>query len=307
VVAHRGISKLCDARVSAYVATTNGRLADAVKAPSVDNEELVSACEIIDALIIGNGGPVEGIDEYDDAAESCRLYLSRMERHSLVLQHFLTTRLIRRYVENDERPTEQRLKNGWSESARDSVLELCDAVSRNNQWTELTLSELKSDDDRTFHRASRAAEYLGIDTFTFHWARLKSRPQEAGRWFYVMHRAHPERIDQIIQLAEAELPLDTIATGPTEALGIGPGFQPHGCLDFVLQDLKDFPGKGWRLIDVGIRSPGKRNRHTALNALERWETCMWPPEARSLLEAARNLEPDQKLRERFDGLLRKSK
>lgn len=85
---------------------------------------------------------------------------------------------------------------------------------------------------------------------------------------------------------------------PTDALGIGPGFNPHGCLDFLLQDLKGFPRKGWRLIDAGIRSPGKRNRVMALNALERWESDAWPPGVRSVLEVAHSLEPDQKLRER---------
>lgn len=291
----------------AYIAATNGRLAAALELPLVEDAELASAGEIIDALIAGSAGPVEGIDQYEDAAKTCRLYLSHVKRHSPVLCHFLTTQLIREYIEGDERPSDQRLKQGWSESAQNSVRALCANILENEQWNELVLSELNSGEDRAFHRASRAAEYLGLDTFECHWARLKSQPQEAARWYYVMHRANPERIDQIIELAERELPLDVIATGPTDALGIGPGFRPHGCLDFVLQDLEGFPGKGWRLIDAGIRSPGKRNRVMALNALERWESGAWPPEVRSVLEVAHSLEPDQKLQERIDGLLQKSK
>jgi len=291
----------------AYAAATDGRLADALNVPSVDEAELASAGEIIGALIAGNGGPVEGIDEYEDAVETCALYLSHVERRPPVLRHFLTTQLIREYIEEDKRPTDQRLKSGWTESGRKSVRELCDKVLQTKQWRELVLSELKSEDDRVFHHASRAAGYLGLDTFGLHWARLKSHPQEAGRWYHVMHRANPDRIDQVVQLAESELPLEEIATGPTDALGIGHRFQPHGCLDFILQDLKKFPGKGWRLINVGIRSPGTRNRHMALNALERWELGTWLPEARSVLEAARDLEPDNKLRERLNCLLRKSK
>lgn len=291
----------------AYIAATNGRLADALELPLVGDAELASAGEIIDALIAGNGGPVEGMDQYEDAAETCRLYLSHVKRHSPELCHFLTTQRIREYIEGDERPTDQRLKHGWNESAQNSVRELCANILKDERWIDLILRELNSTEDRAFHRASQAAGYLGLDTFAFHWTRLKSQPQEAARWYHVMHRANPERIDQIIELAERELPLEAIATGPTDVFGIGPGFQPHGCLDFILQDLKDFPGKSWRLIDVGIRSPGKRNRGMALNALERWERGVWPPEARSVLEVASRLEPDQKLRHRFDGLLRNSK
>jgi hypothetical protein len=118
-----------------------------------------------------------------------------------------------------------------------------------------------------------------------------------------MRQATPGQIEEILGLATRTLPLSAVATGPSsETLShLSPG-EAHACLDFVLQDLYRFPGKGRTLILAGLRSPCVRNRNMALKALEAWEGAQ-RADLRDELERARQEEVDEKLRGRITQLL----
>jgi hypothetical protein len=102
--------------------------------------------------------------------------------------------------------------------------------------------------------------------------------------------------------AASALPLDEIATGPADSLGLGEKYAAHSALDWILQDLKRFPGRGWGFIETGLQSPVTRNRNMALNALLEWPRPSWPEQAPSLLARLRAIEPNQKLRERLQSI-----
>ena len=104
-------------------------------------------------------------------------------------------------------------------------------------------------------------------------------------------------------LLPTTLPLDRIATGAATEIGLGPGYEAHGCLDFILQELSRFPGYGNRLIETGLKSPTIRARNMALKALSEWGKDKWPGNVTQLLELARRDEPDQEVRERIDNLI----
>jgi len=84
--------------------------------------------------------------------------------------------------------------------------------------------------------------------------------------------------------------LDEIASGPTVSVGLGPEFQHHNALDLVLQELQQFPGRGWPLIRAGLQSPTVRNRNKAVEALASWDRNTWPAKAEPLLRRALELE-----------------
>jgi hypothetical protein len=151
-----------------------------------------------------------------------------------------------------------------------------------------------------FWNAVQAAKLFGIDTWDVHFQRLQ---RGEDHWYFVMQTSDPIRIDRVVSLAEERLPLEDIATGPADELGLGPGFQAHGALDFVLQDLRRFPGKGWRLIRVGLRSPVTRNRNMALRALAAMDRGAWPAEAELLLRQAWKAEPNSGTRESMRQIL----
>jgi hypothetical protein len=57
-----------------------------------------------------------------------------------------------------------------------------------------------------------------------------------------MKRVDHRHIDQVIGLAVTAIPLDQVGSGPADELGVGPQYQIHRCLGFIVQDLKRFPG-----------------------------------------------------------------
>lgn len=140
-----------------------------------------------------------------------------------------------------------------------------------------------------------------VDQQQHHFNRLKEGSGDS--WYAVMQTDDPKRIDEVLQLAESTIPLDEIATGPAEEMGLGPEWAHHSHLDFVLQDLRRFPGKGWPSIRTGARSPVVRNRHMALRALSPWGKDRWPTEAPALLERALQEEPDEDVRSEIETLL----
>jgi hypothetical protein len=113
-----------------------------------------------------------------------------------------------------------------------------------------------------------------------------------------------ERIGPVVEFAEANIDLAAIATGAGDELGLGRGFEQHSCLDYVLQDLRRFPGKGRALIEAGLKSPVVRNRNMALNALAAWSREDWPSGLTEALEQAVRCEPNEDVRERMQKALR---
>jgi hypothetical protein len=182
---------------------------------------------------------------------------------------------------------------------------LVTAIRSNPRWEQLALAGLSSTDNREFYEAERTARSLGIDTFDTHWTRLLANPIR-GNWWAVMQAADEERIEMILDFAKSVLLLDEIASGPAMSLGMGPRWAAHGALDFIVQDLKRFPGKGWIFVDAALRSPVVRNRNMAVNVLSTWEVPVWPSEAREAIAVAIREEPDVKVKERLEELLARS-
>lgn len=174
------------------------------------------------------------------------------------------------------------------------------AIKARPDWPARIQSGLMSDDRSVFAHAADAAKLFGIDTWEVFFERLE---RGEDQWYVVMQTDDPLRIDRVVSLAEERLPLEEIASGPAGDLGFGPEFQAHSALDFVLQDLRRFPGKGWPLICAGLQSPVTRNRHMAVRALAAWDRVNWPVETDLLLRRAVKHEPDDDTRESMRKVL----
>ncbi len=285
----------------AYTCAVHGKLREALEQPSISNDELLSTSEIISALI--SGGPAESLDDYADAALVCGRYLEHIPSHPPALRHLLTVCSILDYVRTDKRDEVLQLKTGWTEANRQLIERTAANLASQDRWQDMVLSSLNTEDEQQFYEAGRAADYFALNTFDIHWQRVVARPIEAGRWFNVMQKANDKHIDKIVALAVRELPLDKIASGPADELGLGPQFGSHSGLDFVLQDLGRFPGKGWPLIEAGLQSPVVRNRSMALKAIDGWDKSAWPQSARLALEKAAAQEPDDDVKQRIFRLL----
>ena len=118
-----------------------------------------------------------------------------------------------------------------------------------------------------------------------------------------MQTDDPARIDRALALAEQQIPLDQIATGPALESGLGRTYALHGELDFILSSLDRFPRKGWPFIAAALRSPVIRNRNLAIRTLSAWGLENWPTEARSLVEQVMRDEPDEEVKQRQKRLI----
>jgi hypothetical protein len=155
------------------------------------------------------------------------------------------------------------------------------------------LEKQNTTDKAELWQVGQAASVMGIDLWDTLWERLKNDPTDPWLWYYVMEYVNKERIDQIIKLAVDEIPLDKIATGPADELGLGSKYNPHSCLGSLLQDLGKYPNKGFELIKAGLRSPVTGNRNMAIKALSAWGVKNWPEGTRELLEQAKREEPKE--------------
>src|SRR5262249_2138700 len=149
--------------------------------------------------------------------------------------------------------------------------------------------------------AAQIAPSFGIDAWPLRLARQRSG--EADQWFWLMQTGDAGRIEQVLALARAQLDLALIGSGPTGSLGLGPDFRDDSALDFILQDLGRFPGKGWDLIKVGLRGRSVRPRNMAINALHDWGRETWPADATEELRLAAEREPEEDVRERIQKLI----
>jgi hypothetical protein len=112
-----------------------------------------------------------------------------------------------------------------------------------------------------------------------------------------------DRIEQVLALARYSLDLAKVGAGPGTFNGLGPIFNDDRAVDFIVQDLKRFPGVGWDVVKVAMRGRTIRCRNMALNAIAAWGRDAWPADAEDVLTRAFEIEPDDKVRNRIRAVL----
>ena len=286
----------------AGICARTGNLHLALNSSDIDQHLLDGAAGIIRALL--EGGPGDAIDDYEHAPDAIQRYVGHiLEVNGLNLEHFLCVSEILGFLSNDE-GWESRLSKGWTGELRGQIRDQCREIVNRDVWRKKVAVGLESEDPMIFDEADITAAKLKIDTRDLHFARVRSAPITSDSWYRLLQQTDETQIDEIIDFASSVLPLEKIAAGPTDHLGLGPGYEAHGALDWLLQDLKRFPCRGWQLIKTGLRSPVVRNRNLALQAFLAWPRDRWPAEALGLLQQAAQMEPNEDLRGRLENATR---
>jgi hypothetical protein len=285
----------------AFICAQTGNLKKALDVKSLDKGLFDSSGDLIEALI--SGGPARDISDYEDAADVISMYLHHFTDQPKDLKHYLVLHAIKDYLSSDNWDVEERKSNGWQPGMREQVLTSLDTLLGDSEWRSIAEKGLQSSDAMVFFEAERAARHLGIETWAVNWQRLKENPSDSGRWYHIMSESNTERIDRILSLAESAIPLDIISTGPSDNIGLGPKFNWHFVLDFILQDLNQYPGKGEKFILTGLQSPVIRNRNMALKALAAWDLDIRGKNIREGLERAYEMEPDTDVKERIKKVI----
>ncbi|TQI78630.1 hypothetical protein FHU10_1332 [Serratia fonticola] len=280
---------------TAWHCATHGQLLAALQ-DRPDAALLVGAAEILQALI--NGGPTRDMHDYAQGAQACECYLRcLLAMAPAEIQHYLAASEIARFAQLQSAEEEAV----WDLAQCELLAERANAVMAQPQWSSVINGHLQGSDKSLFNLAVIASRLRQQDPWEAIYARQLADPTD-DNWYQLMQTDQPAHITRVIALAEQQLDLAAIASGPGTAMGLGLAYRQHQALDFVLQDLKKFPGMGESLLAVGLRSEVIRNRHMALNALEVWPPADWSPEMlQTLAESVRN-EPDEPVRERLQAL-----
>jgi len=286
----------------AYSCAVGGDLLGALKASEIDDALLHGAGDILQALIEGEGGPVEGMSAYADGAQATLLYLEHLARRMPArLADYLVASDIARFVDGDGLRSESWQAQGWTAERRAQIAASAKTIVSDARWPPLALAGLQSESAADFWLASTAAQRMGLDPWEAQFERQRDR--RSDQWFFLMQTDDRARIERVAALAMTQLDLNRIATGPARELGLGPAYAQHAALAAVLQDLGRFPSIGWPLVEAGLRSPVVRNRHMALKTLSGWGSDKWPAAAEPALKAARDIEPDDRVRENITRTL----
>ena len=283
----------------AYICAVGGDLRAALDAGTPDEKLLTGARDIIDALIAG--GPAEDMSDYADGPEVTKSYLELVGNRELALADFITAHSIRDYVASTDSDWSKN-KGDWNSKTRSVIEGLANQVIAQDSWTSKVEQGLHSDDSVTFYEANRAAKLLSIDTWDIHFEKVQRDPKGQG-WWELMQTDDIERIRKVVDYAEKSLPLNEVATGPGDSLGLGKKYWAHSALDFIVQDLKRFPGEGWLLVKTSLQSPVVRNRNMAIKALDAWPRDEWPDDAVALLKDAEKAETEEDVKNRISALI----
>ena len=282
----------------AYACAVGGNLRAALDQEIVDDDLLLSAGEIIEALI--NGGPADDIDDYKDGPVVLNAYLHHLSRGSNRLEHYCCTQAIYRYIKDDLKESSLRSEKGWDQTLFDQVLNNAWRILNQPGWKSIVEAELDSLDESRFELANQVAGALGIDTWGRRWLRLTAHPLSVFYWNAAMHEINQEQMEQVIQFALDELP-NRVTLSAAKKWPIPQ--EVYDCLNCVLHKLGSFPGMGWPLIAAGLKSPMVSNRNKAIQTLGQWGRANWSDEMWQALMEAYDVEPLEKVKEYLKKVL----
>ncbi len=255
-----------------------------------DDALLLGAAEILHALI--NEGAVSGMSVYDDGEQACLAYLHNiLEYQPAHPLHYLTTKRISEWVRSEE---------SQDTGLSSQLIAMCTQVLALAVWSDITTQALAGEEGYAFNLAIDVCRDRQVDPFPYLFERQSDKP-ESALWYQMMQTEDPGQAYQVCCLAEAQIDLSAIASGPALSSGTGLQWTAHRHLDSVLQELKRFPEMGWPLLETALQSPVIRNRQMAINALE-----TWPVKSlfihREFIEQCINAEPHEEVQQRLVNL-----
>jgi hypothetical protein len=293
-VLREGYRNGIDIGVTALICAQTGDLAGALRCLDPD-DRIVEIAEVLLGCLFRLWEEPTGIEQYEDGPEAAELYLRHLRSREIGLTALLTIQEIKTFFET----AEEHLHYRWQCRKR-VIIEHVNALESRPECEERIRVGLASEDLCTFWRAVEATRLIGVDPWEFVFDRLE---RGEDYWDWLLRTDNAERADRVIELAQRLLPLDWIASGPARELGFGPGFDFHRSLTFIVQELRRFPGKGWRLIRASLGSPLIHNRDMAVRAIGAGGRDKWMEDTERLLQKALKIEPELHIRERIARVL----
>lgn len=285
-----------------YLALTcaqNGMLNEKLKTDKISDELYSSASDIIIALM--DEGPAVGMSGYNESSETIENFIRHSKKRNLNISNYITLHRIKDYLEESSEDNET-LKN-WDQNDLSNCLIDINELLNSKDWTEEVKIALKSSDNIEYWNGKQAAQKLGIDLWDTVWKKLQQNPLDSSAWYDVTANVKEKNVDEVIDFAIKNLPLEFLGSGPKDSMGIGDDFQKHSSLDSVITFLENYPKKGEKLILVGLDSPVTRNRNMAIRVLDKWKSENWSNEITEKVKKLKEIEPNEDTKKNIERLL----
>lgn len=285
-----------------YLALTcakNGMLNEKLKKESIDDNLYSSSGEIIVALM--DEGPAIGMSGYADSRETIENFIRHSKTRSLNISNYLTLYRIKDYLEELSEENET-LKN-WNQNDLSNCLIDISELLKSKDWSADVQTALKSSNHVEYWNGKQAAQKLGIDLWEPVWKKLKQNPLDSSAWYDVTSYAKENNVEEIIEFAINNLPLEFLGSGPKDSTGIGNDYHKHSSFESVISFLENYPNKGEKLILVGLDSPVTRNRNMVIRVLDKWKAENWSKEITEKVDKLKGIEPNEDTKKNIERLL----
>ncbi|MER7503418.1 hypothetical protein AB0L05_40485 [Nonomuraea pusilla] len=273
----------------AHIAATTGDLYSALLEPEVDDPLLDGAGDILAAL--AEGGPAEDMADYPEAVPCLGRYAGLVQVREANLGRLSAVLTVTGFLRH---PGD---KLTWADGDLVRLRDRYERILAQPRWAELVLAHLADPAREDFTSALWAAGRLRLPVVPQILAYLQVQPLDDYAWCFAIRHASPGQARQVVALAERLLPLEELANGPGEHLGLGPDAAADRALESVVGGLGNFPGVGLSLVRVALVNQVIRIRRAAMKALTAWGPRAVPDEVVGRVRAAGAVEPHQETRE----------
>lgn len=279
-----------------YVCATGGGLADAL-AGDVDDELLDGACTIVSALC--RGGPAEDLADYEDGPRAVELLVGELEGRCTTLERLATVRNVMDWLDYLEDPAPP----GWTPELRGEIARRCTAILGGGGWPERVEEAFLHGPEAKAWLALSLAPDVGVDLWEHVFARVRDRGPDPGLVYTLVTTRDPARRERVVRWLEETLPLDRIASGPTEHMfEAGEDVDEASSLVYAVQAMSDESLYSEQLVAAALLAPVIGTRNMALNALEAHPRSRWGPAVERALERLASEEPNDEVRARVRAL-----
>lgn len=224
----------------AYTCAINGELHSKLKADEINRKLFKSASDIIEALL-SVGGPAEDITTYPFASQVILDFIRHAKKQAADISDYSILNKISEYLEELEKDIGEQRKNGWNEENILGCLTEISELINGRDWKTAAIDGLQSNDNALYWNAKQAAQKFGIDLWETVWLKLQEKPLDSSSWYDITHYSDPMHSSEIIDFALKHLPLDEMATGPSDGTGFGENYNKFTSLDFIITYLEDYP------------------------------------------------------------------
>jgi hypothetical protein len=242
-------------------------LAEVLRSPLIDNAKFQGAGTILASMVNAsiNKGPFDGIEKYRNAESAVLRYLKHARTMAKTLVDLKNiSKLAKLVVPENDGGCLEKVKFG--KEASESIARSCRELLLPGRWEKTIINNIRSDSYTDQWDAIAAANSINLDVKPQVKAELENHPLKPPLWFYLIQTADDNTIDDVVDLAQKLL--------LNQASGQRSDDMQHGNLqqsiNFFIQDLEKFPGKGWDLIEYTLDSPHPSVRNMALKLLHTW-------------------------------------